>query len=88
MPRKRERQEREEMEEKSQTGTGREVVGAERQKVRGRGVLMAVCRARLKVIWGLVGAELCVRVGGWMDGERHRWSDGREDEGEGPVVST
>lgn len=41
-------------------------MGAERQKVRGRGVLMAVCRARVKGIQGLVGAEVC--VGGWVDG--------------------
>lgn len=67
MLRKREQQEREEMEEKSQTGSGREMGGgggAERQKVRNRGVLMAVCRAGLLGIQGVVGAEglLCVCV--------------------------
>lgn len=38
--------------------------GAERQKVRNRGVLMAVCRAGLLGIQGVVGAEglLCVCV--------------------------
>lgn len=54
------------------------MVGAERQKVRGRGVLMAVCRAGLWGMQGVVGAEGC----GWMDRERYRWSDGRE-EGDG-----
>lgn len=40
------------------------VVGAEKQKVRGRGVLMAVCRAGLEGTWGLVGAE--EQQGWWM----------------------
>lgn len=57
----------------------------ERQKVRGRGVLMAVCRVGL---WGR-GIGAC--VGGWIDGEGYRWSDGRERGevgGEGSVVSS
>lgn len=40
------------------------VVGAEKQKVRGRGVLMAVCRAGLEGTRGLVGAE--EQQGWWM----------------------
>lgn len=55
-----------------------EIVGAERQKVMGRGVLMALCRAGLWGMQGLVGAE------GWME----RGIDGEMEEGEGSVVSS
>lgn len=57
-----------------QEGRWEEVVGTERQKVRGRGVLMAVCRAGL---WGMLGVflgggqrDVGVCVCGWMDGCR------------------
>lgn len=73
-------------------GRWEEVVGAKSQKVRGRGVLMAVCRAGL---WGmLVGCGARgIGVCGWMDGWMERGIDGvmggrREVGGERSVVSS
>lgn len=68
---------------------GRWEDGAERQKVRGRRVLMTICRAGLWYRQELVGTEgMGVCVGGWMDGEKYRWSEAREEGGEGSVVSS
>lgn len=60
-------------------GKWEEVMGTERQKVRGREVLMAVCRAGLWGMQGVVGAQRCMC--GRRVGEGYRWSDGRKKGG-------
>lgn len=49
---------------KSQTGTGGGKRGAERQKVRSREALMAVCRAGLWSMQEVVGAQGSARMCG------------------------
>lgn len=55
-------------------------VGAGRQKVRGRGVLMAVCRAGLGGMQGVVGEER-LDACGWTDGGRNGGVDGVMERG-------